>query len=84
MIRANSVLTLIFVSCHAGTVADAQVFAFPALADTAMDGCVTFGDVCTALADRLDCGDVAGATDELRMLARDYADVLVPALPQDG
>jgi len=80
---ANSVLTLIFVSCHPGCVADAQVFAFPALVDTAMDGCSTFGDVCTALADRLDRGDVAGTTAELRMLARDYADVPVPVLPQD-
>ncbi len=83
MIRANLVLTLIFNPCHPGAVADAQVLPFPALADTAMDGCSTFGDVCTALADRLDCGDVAGATTELRMLARDYAEVLVPALPQD-
>lgn len=82
--RANFVLTLIFNSCHAEYVADAQLYAFPAFADTAMDGCTTFGDVCTALADRLDRGDMAGATAELRMLARDYADVVVPALPQDG
>jgi hypothetical protein len=77
------VLTLIFNSCHSGGVADAQLFAFPTPADTAMDGCATFGDVCTALADRLDRGDVEGATAELRMLARDYADVLVPVLPGD-
>jgi hypothetical protein len=75
---------LIFNPCHPGHVADAQVIPFPALADIAMDGCATFGDVCAALADRLDRGDVAGATAELRMLARDYANVLVPMLPQDG
>jgi hypothetical protein len=52
--------------------------------DFAMDGCATFGDVFNALADRLDHGDLTGTTTELRMLAKDYAEVVVPALPADA
>lgn len=63
-------------------VADAEVYAFPEPTEVSLD-VTTFGEVCGALATRLDRGDVDSVKTELRLLEVDYADSKVPALPQD-
>lgn len=62
--------------------ADAELFEFPPPADISLD-VTTFGEVCGALATRLDRGDVDSVKTELRSLEVDYADIEIPVLPQD-
>lgn len=64
------------------TVADAELFHFPGPVEVSLD-VTTFGEVCGALACRLDRGDVDSVKAELRMLERDYAEIEIPVLPQD-
>lgn len=50
------------------------------------DGCLdvdTFGEMFEALAVQLEQGRVEDVLAELRLAARDYADVAIPMLPQD-
>lgn len=62
--------------------ADAELYAFPEPVEVSLD-VTTFGEVCGALATRLDRGDVDSVKTELRSLEVDYADIEIPVLPQD-
>lgn len=51
------------------------------------DGCLdvdTFGEMFAALAVQLEQGRVADVLAELKLAARDYADIPIPMLPQDS
>jgi hypothetical protein len=61
----------------------AELYAVPApSADGSLD-VDTFGEMFEALAVQLEQGRVGDVLAELRLAARDYADIPIPMLPQD-
>ncbi len=57
-----------------------------AVATPPADGCLdvdTFGEMFAALAIQLEQGRIDHVLAELKLAARDYADIVIPMLPED-
>ena len=63
---------------------EAELYAVPAPSPDGSLDVDTFGEMFEALAVQLEQGRVGDVLAELRLAARDYADIPIPMLPQDA